>query len=257
MESGAVERIGGRWHNGSHGIQRKTVAALRSEAAERRTSRKTRAEASSCRPDPRFPDRSTQSQHRGNRSAEPQSHASPADRLRRGAAQSQQSEGLGLGTRAGNRPVHHRRHTRDHVRRVRADGLAVPSGPPPALHGQGGNGQMAADRQMVPAGRHAAGAAPRGQGQSHRGNVRGNPHLRPPADRMAGRHRDARSAKMADEHEKRRGRDRPRILTPTRLPGAAVLCRDLGRGQHQPLVAVAAQKRGDVLRRSARLRGPA
>ena len=32
---------------------------------------------------------------------------------------------------------------------------------------------------------------------------------------------------------------------------------DLGRGQHQPLVAVAAQERGDVLRLSARLRGPA
>ena len=59
-----------------------------------------------------------------------------------------------------------------------------------------------------------------GKAKSHRGNVRGNPHLRPPADRMAGRHRDARPAKMADEHEKRRGRDRPRILTPTRLPGA-------------------------------------
>lgn len=86
--------------------------------------------------------------------------------------------------------------------------LHVPSRPPSALHGQSRNGLVAADRQMVPTGRHAARATPFGQGESHRGNLRGNPYLRPTPNRMAGRHGNARPAEMADEHEKRRGHDR-------------------------------------------------
>ena len=74
---------------------------------------------------------------------------------------------------------------------------------------------------------------------------------RPALNRMAGRHGDARPAEVADEHEKRRGCNRPRILAPTRLPDTVVLRGNVGCGKHQPLVAVAAQERGHVLRRGA------
>ena len=59
---------------------------------------------------------------------------------------------------------------------------------------------------------------------------------------------------MADEHEERRRRDRTGGIAPARIPGAAVLRGDVGCGEHQPLVAVAAQERRHVLRRAAGLR---
>lgn len=139
------------------------------------------------------------------------------------------------------------------IRRVRADGRDVPDGPPPTVHGQGGDGQVAGHRQMVPRGRHATGAATQRQGARDRRGVGTDSHEQSCADNLARGNGDARPEKVADEHEERRRIHRARGVAPRRSPDSAVLRGDVGCGEHQSLVAVAAQERRHVLRHAAGL----
>lgn len=178
-----------------HGIEREAVAKARREAAQRRASAQTRRRICSRGPDASVPDRQNGAESAGNRRAQSENHAPLGGRRGESAARELQSARVGSGKRAGRRRLHHLRDARHPIRRVRADGRDVPDGPPPTVHGQGGDGQVAGHRQMVPRGRHATGAATQRQGARDRRGVGTDSHEQSCADNLARGNGDARPEK--------------------------------------------------------------